>query len=266
MGRPGWPLIDRLVNAPRGDGSDDEGDDAPDLSDVRGELVRLCASGELRELTMDALLDGSSYSVELRHLAVQAGGAIAATPEELPALAVRLGTERDPEVLNGILAVLANSNGLDPRALLAAYQAQGSSDTRLAIARVLVDTPGTSADTLALLAQSPDDAVRRYATLTLLMKSPPVQGYLVSGIVDGSQAAAAGIKEGDIIVSYNGSDVRSTRQLAKLKSGVAADATVPIAVYRDGVVIPMTLKPGQIGINGQVVKPVGAPAAEPPSR
>ena len=170
------------------------------------------------------------------------------------------------EVLNGILAVLANSNGLDPRALLAAYQAQGSSDARLALARVLVDTPGTSADTLALLAQSPDDAVRRYATLTLLMKSPPVQGYLVSGIVDGSQAAAAGIKEGDIIVSYNGSDVRSTRQLAKLKSGVAADATVPIAVYRDGVVIPMTLKPGQIGINGQVVKPSGAPAAEPPSR
>jgi hypothetical protein len=209
MGRPAWPLIDRLVNAPRGDGLDDEGDNAPDLSDVRDELIRLCASGELRELTMDALLDGSSYSLELRHLSAQAGGALTATPDELTALAAKVGTEHDPQVLNGILAVLANSNALDPRALLAAYQLQGSSDARTAIARVLIETPETPADTLALLAQSPDDAVRRYATFMLLSKNPPVQGYLVSGIVDGSQAAAAGIKEGDIIVSYNGSDVKS---------------------------------------------------------
>jgi hypothetical protein len=261
LGRSGWPLIDRLVNAAAEEPNANESDDGPDASDVGNVLTSLCSRGELRDLVIDALLEGSSYSALLRHLAAQAGDAIFASREETAELGVRLGIERDPDVVDGILAALTHApgstrRGVDPGVLLAAFQAQASAEARLAIARVLVETPDASPEALALLGKNGDDAVRNCVRLALLATNPPVRGYLVTGIFDDS-AGPAGLLEGDIIVSYNGSEVRSTKQFERLMEGIAEDASVPIGVYRDGTVIPLTVRSGLKGFAGQVVRPGG---------
>ncbi len=49
-----------------------------------------------------------------------------------------------------------------------------------------------------------------------------------------SPADRGGIRAGDVIVSYNGQQVRDGDQLVSLVSGTAAGTGVPITLYRNG--------------------------------
>jgi len=59
-------------------------------------------------------------------------------------------------------------------------------------------------------------------------------GVLVSGVADDSPAAAAGIEEGDVIVSFAGSDVASPEELRGAVSGFEPGADAKLEVVRDG--------------------------------
>ena len=57
-------------------------------------------------------------------------------------------------------------------------------------------------------------------------------GLLVGSVMSGSPAETAGIQEDDIIVSFNGTEVKEASELAALKNACAPGDVVTIRVYR----------------------------------
>lgn len=61
-----------------------------------------------------------------------------------------------------------------------------------------------------------------------------VRGVAVEKVVENSPAAAAGIKDGDVIVRINGEEISSTRKLTRLISEIDVDHQVKVTVLRNG--------------------------------
>jgi serine protease Do len=61
---------------------------------------------------------------------------------------------------------------------------------------------------------------------------PPAHGALVKGVQDGTPAAKAGLKSGDVIVKFDGEGVRSTAQLRRLVEETPVGRPVSIEVNR----------------------------------
>ncbi len=61
-----------------------------------------------------------------------------------------------------------------------------------------------------------------------------VRGVAVEKVVENSPAAAAGIRDGDVIVRFNGDEITSTRKLTRLIGEVEPDHQVKVTVLRGG--------------------------------
>jgi len=81
----------------------------------------------------------------------------------------------------------------------------------------------------------------------ILERGKPVRGYLglrmdearqgvveVTGVKPGSPAEAAGLKEGDVVINYDGDPIRSRDQLITLVQRTRIGRKVPITVTREG--------------------------------
>jgi serine protease Do len=68
-------------------------------------------------------------------------------------------------------------------------------------------------------------------------------GVMIESVETDSPAAKAGIKEGDVIVEFDGERVRSSRQLSRLVQETVPGRAVSIAAMRDGQRVPMTVEP-----------------------
>ena len=64
--------------------------------------------------------------------------------------------------------------------------------------------------------------------------APNTTGALVGDVTDGSAAAAAGIKPGDVIVALNGKPVPDSRNLKLMVGAVAPGSKIEVKVLRDG--------------------------------
>ncbi|NUQ34384.1 MAG: PDZ domain-containing protein [Planctomycetaceae bacterium] len=64
-----------------------------------------------------------------------------------------------------------------------------------------------------------------------------------------SQAAEAGIRDGDKIFSYNGEPVNNEKQFKELMSKTTDANSVTIMIDRKGTTFPLTLKGGSLGVN-----------------
>jgi serine protease Do len=64
-------------------------------------------------------------------------------------------------------------------------------------------------------------------------------GALVSAVVDGSPAAKAGVKAGDVIVEYDGRKVARSEELPRVVAESPVGRDVPIVVIRDGHRVPL---------------------------
>ncbi|MGE0423116.1 MAG: DegQ family serine endoprotease [Reyranellaceae bacterium] len=73
---------------------------------------------------------------------------------------------------------------------------------------------------------------------SLSLKS--TDGALVAGVMPNSAAQKAGIKDGDIIRSVDGKDVKTLRDLTRMIAAAAPGSSVSLGVWRDGQ--DMTLK------------------------
>ena len=92
-----------------------------------------------------------------------------------------------------------------------------------------------------------------------LASMPPDHGLLVRMVQPASNAASAGIKPGDVLLSYAGAKVTAPEGLQKLVQSAAPKATAVVAaVWRDGKTIDLQLKPGSFEIE---VEPRPAAAA-----
>lgn len=61
-----------------------------------------------------------------------------------------------------------------------------------------------------------------------------VRGVAIEKVVEGSPAQSAGLRDGDVIIRFNGEEVTSSRKLTRLVSEVAPDHKSRITVLRGG--------------------------------
>jgi serine protease Do len=70
----------------------------------------------------------------------------------------------------------------------------------------------------------------------------PSSGVLVSEVMKGAPAEAAGIKAGDIIVQFDGAPMKEVTELQKRVAGVPPGRPTPIVVVRDGKPTSLTVR------------------------
>jgi hypothetical protein len=158
------------------------------------------------------------------------------------ALVANLGRLRDPEaerLLGGILADPSRDG-----ALRAQVAAQLATTTDEGIVRAL-----------EIAAEKDGDAqVRDAARAALVARDPPASGYLVTGTLPESQAAAAGLRAGDVLVSYDGQSTRTLEALREAATAAEGRETVDVIVIRDGEEVRMSVRPGRLGVFGRAVQ------------
>jgi len=72
------------------------------------------------------------------------------------------------------------------------------------------------------------------------------KGALVARLESGSPADKAGVKEGDLITTVNGTEVKDSRGLARKIAGLAPGADVKLGVVRNGGTETVDVKIGQL--------------------
>ncbi len=60
------------------------------------------------------------------------------------------------------------------------------------------------------------------------------QGALISSVQDGSPAAAAGFKAGDVVLDFAGHPIAAPKDLSRVVAETASGARVPVKIWRDG--------------------------------
>ena len=75
---------------------------------------------------------------------------------------------------------------------------------------------------------------------------PDTGGALVSGVMESSPAARVGLKQGDVIVAYNGRPVTRVNDLPRAVAETPVGREVPIEVVRDGKRMSLTVKVAEL--------------------
>ena len=91
---------------------------------------------------------------------------------------------------------------------------------------------------------------------TLDLDAP--KGALVAQVQPDSPAAAAGVEQGDVILSYNGQAIEELRDLTKMVADTDPGSSAEVMVWRDGQEMSLNVEIGQLPGDDQVVA-----AAEP---
>ncbi|MBI3726443.1 PDZ domain-containing protein [bacterium] len=250
-GEASWPSIAKLT------GGLWQAASANDVSrDLVSAFYRIAGADEFCPLYAKAVSTPEGNDLAFRIFAVEAlswSGAEGTAEIFLG----RLGVETEAT----LAMTLANSlPGLGKEHLdgiVTALRVQTNADVRHALVQALSGIEGGEATrALARVAESePDGPVKATAQQAVTARSAPVMGYMISDVVKGSQAEAAGVKAGDILVSYNGVVLSNYNELMKAKKAVQDGASVTVGIYRGGATLNFVLKSGQIGINGQFVYP-----------
>jgi serine protease Do len=90
---------------------------------------------------------------------------------------------------------------------------------------LILDGPGSSIG-VSVRELSADDAAKA--------KVQPSEGVYVQDVRDGTPAARAGLKSGDVVVDFDGERPRSTRHFTRLVRETAPGRTVKMTIVRDG--------------------------------
>ena len=94
-----------------------------------------------------------------------------------------------------------------------------------------------------------------------------VRGALIARAQEGAPAAAAGIRNGDVVLRFNNQEVRDMRSLPRIVAETAVGARVPVVVWRDGREETVTVTLGELPPEQQLASanpqaptpPAGAP-------
>jgi tetratricopeptide (TPR) repeat protein len=75
--------------------------------------------------------------------------------------------------------------------------------------------------------------------------APPDHGLLLNVVARGSNAATHGLKEGDVLLAYNGQTLTKKDDLKLVAEG---DKPIAVEIWRDGKSSPRELAPGKLGV------------------
>lgn len=96
--------------------------------------------------------------------------------------------------------------------------------------------------------------VRDAASAALVARDPPATGYLVTGVLPEGQGLAAGMRAGDIVVSYGGTATPDQRALQRATGAASPDLPVEVVVVRGGREVTLTVGAGRLGVYGRGVE------------
>jgi serine protease Do len=99
--------------------------------------------------------------------------------------------------------------------------------------------------------------------LAASLKLPRTEGALVSQVWDGSPAAAAGLRRGDVIVELDGRKIGRATDLSLLVAAAPIGKDITVSVLRDGRPVTVTAR---VARREQPVASVSAPQGEPGQR
>jgi len=88
------------------------------------------------------------------------------------------------------------------------------------------------------------DPVYERARTSSEPKPPPDHGLLVNAVVRGSNAASHGLKDGDVLLAYNGQVLKKKDDLTVVAEG---DKPIAVEIWRDGRSSRQELAPGKLG-------------------
>lgn len=74
-----------------------------------------------------------------------------------------------------------------------------------------------------------------------------MKGALVSSVEDGAPAQMGGMRQGDIIISYDGNSIADTKSLQKFVAASQIGAVAPIKILRNGIEKTIRVKIGKSG-------------------
>jgi serine protease Do len=100
---------------------------------------------------------------------------------------------------------------------------------------------------LGVRIQNVDDTIAESLNLGQL------RGALVAGTDDKGPAKAAGLKAGDVIIKFDGTDIKESRDLPKIVASEPVGKEVEIVVMRQGKQIAKTIKLGRLEENEKQV-------------
>jgi len=92
-------------------------------------------------------------------------------------------------------------------------------------------------------------------------------GAMIAGLNEGGPAEKAKLRNGDIVLKFNGAEVKDMRALPRLVADTAIGASVPIEVWRDGKSVTLTVTVGEMPDDAKVAsaapdKPAPAKSAD----
>ncbi|WP_459853976.1 DegQ family serine endoprotease [Dongia sp. agr-C8] len=77
------------------------------------------------------------------------------------------------------------------------------------------------------------------------LKLPGAKGALVASVTPGGPAEAAGIKQGDVVLKFDGRDVTEMRGLPRIVAETPVQKTVDVVVWRKGKQVNLSAKVGE---------------------
>ncbi len=89
------------------------------------------------------------------------------------------------------------------------------------------------------------------------------QGALVAVVTSDSPGAKAGLKQGDVILSFNGNEVNHLRDLPRLVAATAPDTHATMSVWRNGQTVQLQATVGELANNEQVASATGEGEEQP---
>ena len=93
----------------------------------------------------------------------------------------------------------------------------------------------------------------------------PARGAMVASVTDGGPAAAAQIHGGDVILKFNGQDVKEMRTLPRIVAETDIGKQVPVVVWRDGKEITVQASIAELPDDVQKASATSSPAPAKPA-
>ncbi len=91
-------------------------------------------------------------------------------------------------------------------------------------------------------------------------------GAMVAGVNEGGPADAAKIRNGDVILKFNGQDVKEMKSLPRIVAETVIGKDVPVLLWRDGKQVTVQASVGELPDEVQQVAATSAPTRTPGSR